>query len=178
MKTIFKPLLILASIILFVFSCEGPAGQDGQDGDDAAFTTIFEIDAVNFVSENNFDASINFAIDNNIVVYESDIIEVYVVNPVKTAENGGLEVWEPLPSITNFEDGGYAEYSYNFILDESTNVFDVEIILESNDFSLLDSGFTENQIFRIAVIPTYNVNDIAETPNILENIQNASAIKL
>ncbi len=182
MKNIKRILLGIAALSLIFISCEGPAGRDGfdgRDGLDGIEASIFEIEDVNFVSTNGETATINVTADNRIDIIQSDVALVYVLDPVQTAANNGQDVWEPLPSTFFFDDGGFAQFRYNFIFDEPSNVFDVEITLESNDFNELETLFTDDQIFRIAVIPAINVNTFSsKASNYLESIDNSEVIKL
>lgn len=185
MKNIKRILIGLTALGLIFTSCEGPAGRDGfdgldgLDGFDGIEASIFEIEDANFVSTNGETATINVTADNRIDIIQSDVALVYVLDPVKTAENNGLDVWEPLPSTFFFDDGGFAQFRYNFIFDEASNVFDIEITLESNDFNELEALFTDNQVFRIAVIPANNVNTFsAKAIDFLQVIDNSDVIKL
>jgi len=148
MKKILLPLFCFTFLLV---SCVD------DDIDDVDFDTIgqtFEIDNVNFISNNGFSASVNVVVPNNIDVFESDVPLVFILDPDATAANGGIEVFEPLPRSFFFADGGFAQYRFNFVFDDNTGIFDLDLILESDDFSLLSNGFTQNQIFRIVIVPS------------------------
>jgi len=148
MKKILLPLICFTFLLI---SCVD------DDIDDVDFDTIgqtFEIDNVDFISNDGFSASVNVVVPNNIDVFESDVPLVFILDPDATAANGGIEVFEPLPRSFFFADGGFAQYRFNFIFDDNTGIFDLDLILESDDFTLLSNGFTQNQIFRIVIVPS------------------------
>ncbi|UZO79813.1 collagen-like protein [Aquimarina sp. ERC-38] len=158
-------LLFISLLVIGNWSCEGPEGlpgrdgfdgrdgqngrdgQDGQDGRDGdTLTQIYEIESVNFDEANNF--GINFAFPQ--AVPETDIVFVYRLEDVID----GKAVWEPLPTATIYFDDnndgiddGFLQYRYNFTFD------DVDILIESDDPIALGEEFTNDQVFRIAVVP-------------------------
>ncbi|WP_340198911.1 collagen-like protein [Ascidiimonas sp. W6] len=142
--------LLLAFSVLFI-SCEGdpgPPGFDGLDGLDgeSLLGTVFETPAINFNQGNDFSASFDFP--TNFEVFESDAILVYLLEDVTGDGNGGeADIWTPLPQ-TFFLNEGTLLYSFNHTF------FDVALFLDGNfDLSLTPDGFTQNQIFRIVVVP-------------------------
>lgn len=148
MKKIFT-LLCLATVLLY--SCSGNDDHTHEEFDTIGQT--FEIANVNFTSTDGLSAAIDFPIPNNVEVFESDVPLVYILDPVLTAEQG-TDVWEPLPRTFLFNDGGFAQYRYNFIFDDATGIFDIQVVLESDDFAGLDSSFTSGQIFRVVIVPS------------------------
>ncbi|WP_299253365.1 collagen-like protein [uncultured Aquimarina sp.] len=178
MKKIFT--LLFLSSILFT-ACEGdqgPPGFDGLPGPEGPagdVASVFEIDNVDFASTDGISASIGVTIPNQIEVFESDVALVFVVDPIATAANNGVEVWEPLPRTFLFTDGGFAQFRYNFIFDDPSGIFDLEIILESDNFTTLDTSFTQNQIFRIVIVPgafAQNKNiDLYTMENVLSSLK-------
>ena len=143
-----KLLLLFISFSMVMTSC---VEDDNADLDTIGQT--FEIGNINFISNNNLNATVNVVIPNTINVFESDVPLVYILDPDATAANG-VDVFEPLPRTFFFDDGGFAQYRFNFIFDDGTGIFDLDLILESDDFSLLTTGFTQNQIFRIVIVPS------------------------
>ena len=139
-------------LLLFTFllvSCR-------NDDDNTDFDTIgqtFEISNVDFVSPDGFQAFVNVVVPNNVSVFESDVPLVYVLDPAATAANGA-DVFEPLPRTFFFNNGGFAQYRFNFIFDDATGIFDLDLVLESDDFDTLGNDFTQNQIFRIVIVPS------------------------
>jgi hypothetical protein len=166
-KTTFLKLSKLALLLsaALLISCEGPMGpmgppgQDGLDGldgldGDSFLGTIFEIQG-DFTSENDF--SLYFAFPESTVIYESDVVLVYILWEQTTIEGGEvLDVWRLLPQ-TVFLDEGILQYNYDF------TYADVLIFLEGTiDFNTLLPAEAEDQIFRIAVLPA----DYAESKSL------------
>ena len=145
--------LLLFSFILF--SC---ANDDDINTDTIGQT--FEISNVDFITTDGFQGVVNVVVPSNIAVFESDVPLVFILDPVATAANG-VDVFEPLPRSFFFNNGGFAQYRFNFIFDDATGIFDLDLVLESDDFDALGNDFTQNQIFRIVIVPS----EFAETHN-------------
>ena len=157
-------LVLLLGAVLMI-SCEGPvgpigpdgpigpAGKDGLDGD-SFLGTVFEIQG-DFTSENDF--SLYFAFPESTVVYESDVVLVYILWEQTTTDGGEvLDVWRLLPQ-TVFLDEGILQYNYDFTYK------DVLIFLGGTvDFNTLLPAEAEDQIFRIVVLPA----DFAESKSL------------
>ncbi len=154
-KTFFriKALLGLFAVAL-LFGCEGPEGppglpgRDGFDGQDGVniLGQVVEIQGT-FSPENDF--SIFFEFPQNVEVLESDVVLVYLLFEQVDDPNGGdpIDVWRLLPQ-TRIVDQGLLQYNYDHTF------LDVNIFLESDfDLGLLLPGDTDDQIFRIAVVP-------------------------
>lgn len=145
MKIISKILLIIT--IATFSACEGtmgPAGLDGYDGEDGTslLGTIFET-TVNFTPENEH--SVLFEFPNDLEIYSSDVVMVYILWEQADTDDGVLDIWRALPQ-TIFLDEGVLQYNFDH------SVADVRIFIEQTVGSLLPSE-TDNQTFRIAVIP-------------------------
>jgi hypothetical protein len=157
-------LVLLISVALLI-SCEGPvgpmgpegpigaAGQDGLDGD-SFLGTVFEIQG-DFTSENDF--SLWFEFPESTVVYESDVVLVYILwEQTTTTGDEVLDVWRLLPQ-TVFLDEGVLQYNYDF------TYVDVLIFLEGTiDLNTLLPAEAEDQIFRIVILPA----DYAESKSL------------
>lgn len=138
-----KKLFTILSIVALAFTaCEGDPGPEGPPGLDgtALVGSTYETPAIDFSVDNDF---YRFTFPSNIV--NGDAVLVYRLEDVVD----GLDVWEPLPTATIFfDDGGFLQYRFNYTLG------DVDIILESDDISLAGAEFTQDQIFRIVVVPS------------------------
>ena len=150
-----RKILPLLCFTILLFSC---ANDDDINTDTIGQT--FEISNVDFTSADGFQGVVNVVVPNDIVVFESDVPLVFVLDPDASAANG-VDVFEPLPRTFFFNDGGFAQYRFNFIFDNATGIFDLDLVLESDDFDSLSNGFTQNQIFRIVIVPS----EFAETHN-------------
>lgn len=162
MKTIKS--LFLFAIISLVISCEGPMGPpgydgfDGQDGLDGAIGSIFEIQG-DFTPGNDY--MLYYAFPNDFEIYDGDVVLVYILWEQAETNNGGLtDVWRLCPQTVVLNDG-VLQYNFDYTL------ADVQIFLEgTTNFNNLLPAETDDQIFRIAVLPaafakenTIDVND-------------------
>lgn len=157
--------LFLSVPVFFLLSCEGPKGDPGEPGINI-LGSVFEIE-IDFNEGNGF-ASL-FQFPSSIQVFDSDIVLVYI----QTGVDGGAPVWEMLPDSVFFTDSNEI-LVYDFDYTSS----DVVIFLNGNvEFATLDASWTQNQLFRIAVVPA----DFAKTPGIdlanLNQVMNALQVK-
>ncbi|MFK7814147.1 MAG: collagen-like protein [Maribacter sp.] len=152
-----KATLILGAFItLLMISCsvggvdgrdgfDGLDGLDGQDGLDAPLPKVIDIEGT-FTLDNDF--GIRHTFEENIEVLPTDVVLVYLLwDQVDGSDGELIDIWRLLPQ-TRILDQGLLIYNY-----EHTFV-DVDIFLEADfDLGTLQSGDTDNQIFRIAVLP-------------------------
>ena len=135
--------LILA--VLVMVSCQsepGPVGPEGPQGPAGPVGQAFEVEA-SFSESNNYTQF--FEIPSSIEVLESDIVAVYLLWEVD--EDTGNDVWQPLPVSVFFDDG---ELQYAF---DHTFV-DVRLFLTGDtNLGTIGDSYTQNQIFRVAVLP-------------------------
>ncbi len=145
-----KKTTFLLSFMLIAFtSCStdgevgprGPQGPEGEPGLDGLIGIMFETE-IDFEPETY---SQIVPIPSGIEVLNSDVVLVYLLEYVD--EETGNDVWSLLPQ-TFYLEGGQLVYNYNHTF------ADVEIFLDGTvDFSTLGEEFTDNQTFRIVVIP-------------------------
>ncbi|MBD0831729.1 hypothetical protein [Aestuariibaculum sediminum] len=151
--------LISILLITILFACEGPQGAPGPPGADGGLivSSAFEIE-INFNETNNYEYFESYGFD----VYPFDVVMVYIL--WDRDEN----IWRALPQTIFFQEGSLI---YNFDFTQE----DVRFFLDGNiDFSLLGGEWTQNQVFRVVVIPADNVdsvnlndyNNVIETLNI------------
>ena len=162
MKKIFA--LLFVSTFLFT-SCVN------NDDDNVDFDTIgqtFEF-TTNFTNANGF--SDRFIFDRNI--FDSDVVLVFRLD----SSDAGIDVWEPLPTAPFFFFNdvtgaieGFLTYRFNF------TVRDVDVFLESDAPELAEAEFTNNQTFRVVVVPS----EFAQNPdiNLLDIDEVSSALNL
>ena len=137
-------LFLLFSIVLFM-SCEGPQGPpgfdgfDGFDGADGLIGSIFEVEA-DFTPD-GYEYSVD--IPASIEVFDTDIVMAYVLTEVLD----GVDIWEPLPQ-TLFFGNEILLYGYDYTFS------DVRFFLDGTiDLNSLGALYTDNILFRVAVIP-------------------------
>ena len=168
-------LFLLFSIVLFM-SCEGPQGPpgfdgfdgfDGADGADGLIGSIFEVEA-DFTPD-GYEYSVD--IPASIEVFDTDIVMAYVLTEVLD----GVDIWEPLPQ-TLFFGNEILLYGYDYTFS------DVRFFLDGTiDLNSLEPLYTDNILFRVAVIPadfaasinTDNINEVMNAMNVksVERIQ-------
>ena len=80
-------------------------------------------------------------------IYTSDMILVYHLYEV---DQTGLDVWRLMPQTYYFDGGGELDYNFDFTR------FDVSLFMDANfDMTTLSSAWTQNQTFRIVIVPGY-----------------------
>ncbi|WP_374958737.1 collagen-like protein [Gilvibacter sp.] len=137
-------LLLLLALPLTVFtSCEGDPGPPGPPGLDGTslLGTVFEVNA-NFNAGNDYRNF--FGYPSSLQVFDSDVVLVYLLEET-TPE--GLDVWSLLPQ-TFFTADGTLVYNFDY------TAVDMSVYLYADfNLDLLGPVFTDNQIFRVAVVP-------------------------
>lgn len=146
MKKIFT-LLFVSSLLLSCTVNSGDPGPMGPQGPPGTYVVgqVFEIENVDFNAANNYSFYAYF--DDfipNTTIYQSDIVLVYLWE----GTYNGNDIWSLMPQTFYMAGGGILEYNFNHT-DE-----DFEIYLNGNgNFGNLEPSFTQNKIFRVAVIP-------------------------
>ncbi|MGB5648222.1 collagen-like protein [Muriicola sp.] len=172
-------LFFSALAVVFMISCEGPAGPpgppgfDGFDGQDGIniLGTVFEIEG-SFNQANDY--ALLYEFPTTVEVFESDVVLVYILWDQAEDGNGDpVDIWRLLPQ-TRLLDQGILQYNFDHTF------FDVSVFLESDfDLATLQTGDTDNQVFRIAVLPaaygttgkldTSNIDAVMRALNVSEN---------
>lgn len=147
MKKIASLLFIFA---LLLTACQGEDGKDGQDGG-IFVASAFEIE-IDFNAANSYE----YFEEYGFYVYPSDVTLVYIL--WETAD--GQDVWRLLPQ---FAVSNEIPFTYNFDFTQTDVKFFLDGDLDS--FHLLGAEWTQNQVFRVVVLPADNVDGI-DTSNI------------
>lgn len=149
-----KKLLSLVTIVLFIFtSCstddggmgpQGPPGPPGEDGLDGLGWTLEQtVNFDYFPDLNMYSAFITIPDNVTTINPDADAVLVYRLEVVD-----GLDTWSMIPQ-NFFLDQGTIQYVFNH------TASDVEILIDGNfDLSTLSTGFTNDQTFRIVVVPS------------------------
>lgn len=157
-----KALLFLAVSVSFIFiACEGDPGPPGPEGAPGIniLGQVFEVN-VDFNSGNDFRQLVT--IPSDVEVFESDVILVYWLEDVVS---GDIDVWSPLPQTIYVDEGSF-QYTFNHTF------IDVLLFLQGDiDLNSLGSGFTNDQIFRIAVVPSEFAQDGLSMSQLLDGLQ-------
>lgn len=137
-------LVVLALIITSCTGDQGPPGQPGLDGGQIV-SQAFEIN-LNFNAANNYQIVEPYGFD----VFPTDVTLVYILWETVN----GQDVWRLMPQTVEFPDGLLI---YNFDFTQT----DVRFFLDgSANFGALDSSYTQNQVFRVVVVPADNVGRV------------------
>ena len=168
---IMKRLLPLFTVFaLLLTACEGdpgpqgPPGFDGLDGEIIA-SSAFEI-VIDFNSANNYEYIEAYGFN----VLPSDVTLVYILWDTVN----GQDIWRLMPQTVYFADDSNLVYNFDFTQD------DVRFFLDgTTDFSTLDDVWTQDQVFRVVVVPADNVDgiDISDI-NAVMNFNNIQSVDL
>lgn len=163
MKKIYFLLSVLAFSLASCSGDEGPVGPPGPQGPqgpagvDGLIGTVFDIQG-DFTAENDYTLFAEYSQFTDVEVFETDVVLVYL-RVGQDGEAGGepVWVWRLLPQTYYLEGGGTMQYNYDYTF------FDVNIFLDANvDLSTLGAAFTDDQVFRVAIVPA----DIAQNANL------------
>jgi len=143
--------------LTFLFNaCEGPQGPPGFDGFDGLdggliVSSAFEI-VVDFNNENDFEFIEAYGFE----VFPSDVTLVYILWDTLD----GQDIWRLMPQNVFFDDGSILTYNFDFTQE------DVRFFLDGTaDLLTLDDVWTQDQVFRVVVLPADNVDGI-DTSNL------------
>ncbi len=157
--------IVFFSLVL-MSSCEGPVGPPGPPGPDGLdgqviVGEVFEI-VGNFTEEGNYGIAGEYGFE----IFETDKLLVYHLDGLL---DGDVDLWRPLPRTVFLEGGNIFNYSFDFTF------FDYSIFLEGNfALGLLGSEWTEDQVFRIFIIPGDFINarmDFSDQSKLLEMME-------
>ena len=177
-------LIISAFIVLFTVACEGPEGppgppgfdgNDGFDGADGIQGQVVEVEGVNFdydAAGNIYSTLITFSDITDFEVFESDAVLIYRFDgTVDLSDGSTADAWSQIPQ-SFFLPEGTIQYvaAHTFV--------DVELFIDGNfDLSTLDTGFTDDQIFRIVFVPSVFANASKMDTSNIENVMSALGIQ-
>ena len=159
--TIMKRTLSIISLFsILLTACVGDPGPPGFDGQDGKVADVISVSNVNFNSP-NFDVIVNFD-----QIYSDEVLLVYRLWDNNT--------WRLLPQTIIFDDGSNLVYNYDFTQN------DVSIFLESSsDLNTLGNEHTQNQEFRVVIVPASQVNGVDTTDlNTVINLGNIESLEL
>lgn len=126
---------------------DGRDGRDGIDGEDGINVTgtIYEIEGT-FSAENEY--LLDYTFPTTVEVLETDIVLVYILwDQTVDSNNVPVDIWRLLPQ-TRLLDQGILQYNFDHTF------FDVNIFMEADfDLGTLSAGDTDDQIFRVAILP-------------------------
>ncbi|WAC02637.1 collagen-like protein [Lacinutrix neustonica] len=153
MKKLLSVVFVFGLLLTACQGSQGPPGRDGFDGFDGAngqdggliVSSAFEVE-VNFNAANNYEIFEPYGFE----VFPSDVTLVYLLRDTIN----GQDIWRLTPQNVEFNTG---TLTYNFDFTQS----DVRLFLDGTiDFGTLDASYTQNQIFRVVVVPADNVDGL------------------
>ena len=147
-----KRLLPLFTVFALIFtSCEGPQGPPGFDGFDGLDGEIIASSAFEIVIDFNTANDFEYIEAYGFSVLPSDVTLVYILWDTVN----GQDIWRLMPQTVYFDDDTNLVYNFDFTQD------DVRFFLDgTTDFSTLDDVWTQDQVFRVVVVPADNVDGI------------------
>lgn len=148
-----RTLSTIALFSILLASCEGDPGPPGLDGQDALAAESFDttVDFEYFDNSGLQKTFINLPFDLN----DSEAVLIYRLEDVVNIDGFPTNAWSLLPQNFFLEDGNIIQYIFNHTFS------DVELLIDGNfDLSTLDSEFTQNQRFRVVILPASQVNGI------------------
>jgi hypothetical protein len=147
--------LIPVLTLLLLTACQGDQGLPGFDGQDGLDGGIFVASAFEIVVDFNEDNNYQLIESYGFEVFPSDVTLVYI----EWETDNGEPIWRLLTQTEYFDDGVLV-YNYDFTQD------DVRFFLDGTvDFNTLDDAWTQNQAFRVVVVPADNVDGL-DTSNL------------
>jgi hypothetical protein len=161
-----KRILSLITVFtLLLTACEGPQGPPGFDGLDGEIiaSSAFEIE-VDFNDANNYEFIEAYGFE----VLPSDVTLVYIL----WETDNGQDIWRLLPQTVYLNDDSTLVYNFDFTQS------DVRFFLDgTTDFGTLDNVWTQDQVFRVVVVPADNIDgvDVSDINAVL-SLSNIQAI--
>ena len=147
----------------------GPEGPQGPPGEDGLIGAVFDVEG-DFTADNDYTLTVDYGEFTDVEVFETDLVLIYLrVGQDGNAGGEPVYVWRLLPQVY-YVDGGTVQYNFDYTF------FDAQIFLDSDmPLNSLGSAFTDNQVFRIAIVPAafasdhnINVSDYEAVMDILE----------
>lgn len=135
--------------------------EDVHDQD--TISEVFEVTR-SFSPGNDYSSLITL----NPAIYDSDVVLVYLLWDV----DGGNPIWRLMPQTVQLAEGDL-QYNYDF------TPYDVNLFLSSADFDLgiLGSQWTQNQTFRIVIVPGYfsKTVDVTNYKEVMEKLDKSES---
>ncbi len=123
---------------------QGPAGPAGQNGVNVV-STVFDFEG-SFNSGNEYRIYFDFP-PEEVEVFETDAVLVYRLWEELEDESGPIAVWRLLPQTILMQQG---IMQYNF----DHSFLDVSVFMDAQfNLSTLGAQWTQNQTFRVVIIP-------------------------
>ncbi|WP_417886195.1 hypothetical protein [Zunongwangia sp.] len=151
MKKIFTLLFVTTFLLTACDGDTGPQGPPGEDGYDNLGFTFERTFNFDYFSDGNgfYSHIIQIPEEANTINPDADAVLVYRLERNENSEGNIIDTWSLIPKSLFTDQGNTVQYSYNH------TPLDVEIIIDGNfDLNTLDSGFINDQTFRVIIIPS------------------------
>nr|WP_297918487.1 collagen-like protein [uncultured Allomuricauda sp.] len=170
-------------LLLFIVACEGPEGPPGFDGlpgpqgiqgPPGEEGRVIELDGVNFdfiAADNLYSALIAFSEITTFEVLESDAVLIYRFDGTVELNDGSTaDAWSQLPQSFFLPEGTLQYvFAHTFV--------DFEIFIDGNfDLSAISTDFSDNQSFRIVILPGQFASSSRMDTSSLSNVMSALGI--
>jgi hypothetical protein len=142
MKT--KITLILAFIGMITLQSCTINENETPPVDNDTISEVFEVTR-NFNNANNYSTIVTYPQ----TIYSSDMVLVYLLDDVVN----GNDVWRQMPQTYFLNGLGELDYNFDF------TKFDTRIFLDASfNLNNLSASWTQNQTFRIVIVPAFFLN--------------------
>lgn len=138
-----KKIFLLLSIVS-VFGLTG-CNNDDDKTDFDTYPEVFDTNPVTFSPDNTGRYSVVVPLTPNIL--STDVVSVY-----RKTVDLGTTVWEPIPTTLYIPNGDNDDLEVDYKFNFTTQ--DVLLYMQAT-FDLTGSQYTQNQVFRIVLIPGY-----------------------
>ena len=134
----------------------GPQGPQGPPGEDGLIGTVFDVENVDFTAANDYSIEVEYSDYTDVPVFESDVVLVYLkVGEDGEADGEPVDIWRLLPQ-TYYVEGGTMQYNFDYTFFSAFIFLDASIALAD-----IEPVFTEDQVFRVAIMPATLANSTA-----------------
>ena len=139
-----KKILLLFSAV-GMLTLTGCNNDDNGDGD--TYSEVFDLVDVDFTPDENGRYSALVPLDP--MIYDSDVVLVY-----REVVDNGFIVWQQIPRTVFLDNGEEVDYDFNFTTEDV-------LLYMGSTYDLSETPqFTQNQVFRIVLVPGYFANTI------------------
>jgi hypothetical protein len=149
-----KKIILLFAIIGMIAMQSCTVNETSRQPDNDTISEVFEVTR-DFSTANSFSTLVSFRTS----IYSSDMVLVYHLYDVVN----GTDVWRLMPQTYYFTNGDELDYNFDFTRN------DVNIFLDANfPLTTLSSAWTQNQTFRVVIIPGFFSNKVSSQVDFLD----------
>jgi len=159
-----KILSFISVFALLLTACEGdpgppgPPGLNGLDGQDGLNADEYAAQSFERTIDFQLDSESGLLFANEVLPFDlldSDVVLVYRLEEEVEIDGQLTEAWSALPQNFFLDGGDIIQYLFNHTF------ADVEFLIDGNfDLSTLGNEFTQDQRFRIVILPADPINGV------------------